>query len=127
MQISDNSCNSWTVSLKLWGTGKPRREFLYVDDLADAVVFLMNNYSAKDTGEFVNIGTGQDLTINELGLLISEIIGFKGQIEYDNSKPDGTPRKLLDVTGLHKLGWKQKTELEEGIVKTCEWYKKQLA
>ena len=95
MQISDNSCNSWTVSLKLWGTGKPRREFLYVNDLADAVVFLVNNYDAKDLGEFVNIGTGEDLSIHELVALISRVVGFKGKIEYDISKPDGLPREMV--------------------------------
>jgi len=73
--------------LTLWGTGSPRREFLYVDDLADAVVFLINNYDAKDTGEFVDIGTGEDLSIHELAVLISKVVGFEGKIEYDNSKP----------------------------------------
>lgn len=95
MKISDNSCNSWTVSLKLWGTGFPRREFLYVNDLADVVVFLMNNYDAKDIGEFGNIGMGEDLSIHELAALISRVDGFKGKIEYDISKPDGLPREMV--------------------------------
>ncbi len=96
----------------IWGTGKPLREFLYVDDLADACIFLMNNYSGNET---VNLGTGKELSISELAGLVKEIVGYKGKIVYDTSKPDGTPRKLLDVSKLTKLGWKYKTELEEGI------------
>lgn len=106
-----------------WGTGKPYREFLYVDDLVDACVFLMQNYNAKDIGEFVNIGTGNDLRIKELAELIKDIVGFEGEIKWDSSKPDGTPRKLLDVSRLNKLGWQAKTSLEEGIRKTYEWYR----
>lgn len=114
-EISVNSRNLRSVSLKLWGTGTPRREFLYVDDLADAVVFLMNNYNAKDIGEFINIGTGKDITIKELAEIIKGIVGFKGEIEWEISKPDGTPQKLLNVERLHKLGWKHKYSLKDGI------------
>ena len=95
-----------------WGTGTPLREFLYVDDLADACVFLMNNYSGDET---VNLGTGKELTIKELTDLVAKVIGYTGEIKWDPSKPDGTPRKLLDVSKLESLGWKYKTELEDGI------------
>ncbi len=95
-----------------WGTGTPLREFLYVDDLADACVFLMNHYSGNET---VNVGTGKELTIKELTELVAKVVGFTGKIGWDASKPDGTPRKLLDVTKLKELGWAYKTELEEGI------------
>ena len=96
----------------IWGTGKPLREFLYVDDLADACVYLMNTYSGNET---VNLGTGKELTIKELAELVKKIVGFKGEITFDPSKPDGTPRKLLNVSKLEKLGWHYKTELEDGI------------
>lgn len=95
-----------------WGTGTPLREFLYVDDLADACVFLMNNYSGNET---VNVGTGKELTIKQLTELVAKVVGYTGKINWDASKPDGTPRKLLDVTKLKNLGWEYKTELEEGI------------
>ncbi len=95
-----------------WGTGAPLREFLYVDDLADACVFLMENYSGDET---VNVGTGKELTIRELTGLVAKVIGYEGEILWDASKPDGTPRKLLDVSKLEKLGWRYKTELEDGI------------
>lgn len=98
-----------------WGTGTPLREFLYVDDLADACVFLMNTYSGNET---VNLGTGKELSIKELTELVAEVIGYKGEIKWDTTKPDGTPRKLLDVSKLEKLGWKYKTELKEGIEET---------
>ena len=107
--------------VSIWGTGKPRREFLYVDDLADACLFIMNNY---DEGEIINIGVGKDISIGELAELIKEIVGFEGSIRYDPSKPDGTPRKLLDVSKLESLGWRSKTSLREGIEKTYEWYKR---
>lgn len=106
-------------AVTIWGTGTPRREFLYVDDLADACVFLMNNY---DGSEIVNIGVGEDVSISGLASLIKEIVGYKGDIVYDSTKPDGTPRKLLDVSRLNSLGWKAKTGLAEGIGKTYEWY-----
>lgn len=96
----------------LWGTGAPMREFLHVDDLADACYFLMQQYDGK---EFVNVGTGVDLTIKDLALTIQEIVGFKGEISWDTSKPDGTPRKLLDVSRIHALGWKHRVELKDGI------------
>lgn len=95
-----------------WGTGTPLREFLYVDDLADACVYLMNHYSGNET---VNLGTGKELTIKELTELVAKVVGYEGEIKWDSTKPDGTPRKLLDVSKLEGLGWKYKTELEEGI------------
>ncbi|MDP3467547.1 MAG: GDP-L-fucose synthase [Daejeonella sp.] len=100
------------AEVSIWGSGSPRREFLFADDLADACFFLMQNYN--DT-ELINIGTGQDLTIGELAHLVKEVVGFKGDLVYDFSKPDGTPRKLLDVTKLHNLGWKHTTFLEDGL------------
>jgi len=117
-------------SVELWGTGKPLREFMFVDDLADAIFYLMEKIEAKDLYEqgltHINIGTGEDLTIAEVAELIKKIVGFTGEIIYDSTKPDGTPRKLMDVSRLHNLGWKHKTSLEEGIKKTYEWYREQL-
>ncbi|MBL4669524.1 MAG: GDP-L-fucose synthase [Flavobacteriales bacterium] len=101
-------------SVELWGTGSPMREFLHVDDLAEACVFLMENYNEK---QFVNIGTGTDITIKELALTIKKIVGFTGDLTFDTSKPDGTPRKLMDVSKIHQLGWKHKINLNEGIEK----------
>ncbi len=106
-------------SVAIWGTGTPRREFLYIDDLAEACVFLMENY---DGPGIVNIGTGEDISIADLAMLVGEVVGYKGAIVYDSSKPDGTPRKLLEVSRLRSLGWKAKTGLREGIAKTYEWY-----
>lgn len=106
--------------VEIWGTGTPKREFLHVDDLADAVVFLMNNYNENKT---INIGTGEDLTIRELAETIKEIVEFKGELKFNSEKPDGTPRKLLDVSRLHSAGWKHKIELKEGIKSTYEWFK----
>jgi GDP-L-fucose synthase len=106
-------------SVTVWGTGTPRREFLYVDDLADACLFLMHNYSGS---EIVNVGTGQDISIGELAELVREIVGFRGEIVYDTTKPDGTPRKLLDVSKLSSLGWKARTPLWEGVERTYSWY-----
>lgn len=103
----------------MWGTGKPLREFMYVDDLADALVHLMLNYSDEI---HVNMGTGKDLTIGELAEIVKEVVGYKGKIVNDLSKPDGTPRKLLDVSRLESTGWKYKTELKEGIEKVYKWY-----
>lgn len=103
----------------IWGTGKPKREFLYVDDLADACIYLMDNYSEE---VHINIGTGEDIEIRELALLIKEIVGFKGEIKNDLSKPDGTPRKLLDVQKINQLGWSHKVDLKEGLLKTYRWY-----
>ena len=113
-------------SVMLWGSGKPKREFLYVDDLAEAVLFLLQKVEAKDIYKqgisHINIGTGKDLTITELAEIISDVIGYSGKIEYDQSKPDGTPRKLLDVSRINNLGWKYRTELRDGIEKTYRWY-----
>ena len=111
------------TKITLWGTGSPKREFLFVDDLADAVVFLMENHSYKDIGEVINIGIGTDIPIKDLAEKIKNIVGFDGKIEWDSDKPDGTPQKLLDVSRLDKLGWKAKHSLDEGIRKTYEEYK----
>jgi len=108
--------------VRLWGSGTPFREFLHVDDLADACLFLMERYDSKDIGEFVNIGLGKDLTIRELAEVIRKIIDFKGDIIWDTSKPDGTPRKLLDISNLTDLGWKPKISLEKGLKQTYDWY-----
>jgi len=108
----------------MWGTGSPMREFLYVDDLADACVHLMQNYVGD---EIVNIGTGEDVAIRELAEIIKKIVGFQGEIVNDTTKPDGTPRKLLDVSKLHNLGWKHKTKLDEGIQTTYDWFLKNKA
>jgi GDP-L-fucose synthase len=102
----------------IWGTGTPKREFLYVDDLADACLFLMNNY---DDSEIINIGVGEDISIKDLANLIANIIGYKGGLSYDSSKPDGTPRKLLDVSKLNNLGWVAKTDLRTGIEEAYRW------
>ncbi|MBD3393373.1 MAG: NAD-dependent epimerase/dehydratase family protein [Chitinivibrionales bacterium] len=104
-------------SVSVWGTGKPRRELLFNEDLADACIFLMNHY---DGNEFVNIGTGEDHTIAEYAGLVKDVVGFPGTIEYDTSKPDGTPQKLLDCSKLHGLGWKHKTTLKDGIARAYE-------
>ncbi|MDO8584884.1 MAG: GDP-L-fucose synthase [bacterium] len=105
--------------LTLWGTGSPKREFLHVDDLAGACVFLMNNY---DKPEIVNIGTGEDVSIKELAELVGGVVGYEGKILWDTTKPDGTPRKLLDVGRLHGLGWKHRIDLPQGLKMTYEWY-----
>ena len=102
-------------AVEIWGTGTPRREFLYADDLAEACVFLMENYDEK---EFINIGTGEDLTIRELAELVKEIVGYKGDLLFDITKPDGTPRKLMDVSKLKDLGWKYHTGLSDGIARS---------
>jgi GDP-L-fucose synthase len=104
-------------AVTLWGTGTSKREFLYVDDAAEACFFLMQNYNEK---QFVNIGTGEDMTIMELAELIKSIVGYSGEIKLDKTKPDGTPRKLLDVSRVHSLGWKHSISLEEGIKKTYD-------
>ena len=106
--------------VKIWGSGNPYREFLYSDDLADACIFLMENYSASEIGEFINIGTGKDLTIKELSKIIKGIIEYDGLLEFDTTKPDGTPKKLQDVSRLNKLGWKDKIDLKTGIKKVFE-------
>jgi GDP-L-fucose synthase len=110
-------------SVTIWGSGTPRREFLYSDDFADAIVFLMERHGARELGEFVNVGTGSDLTIAELAAEIAAVVGFRGELVYDRSKPDGTPRKLLDVSRMAKLGWKARTPLKEGLARAYEHYR----
>ena len=105
-----------------WGTGKPRREFLFVDDLADAVVWMLGNYDGQ---QFINVGTGEDISIKEFAELIAKIVGYKGKIVFDTTKPDGMMRKLLDVSYTSSLGWHSKTKLEDGLKVFYEWYKKQ--
>jgi GDP-L-fucose synthase len=113
-------------SVKLWGTGTPRREFLYVEDLAEAVVFLLENIDAADiypSGiSHINVGTGEDVSILELAHAVRTVVGFKGSIDFDESMPDGTPRKLLDVSRLSNLGWKYSTTLDEGLTMTYKWF-----
>jgi GDP-L-fucose synthase len=106
----------------VWGTGKARREFLHVDDMADACVYLMEKFNAPDIGESVNIGIGKDIMIKELADLIKDMVEYEGKIVYDLSKPDGTPQKLLDVMKLHQLGWKEQISFKEGLKQTYEWY-----
>ena len=106
-------------TLTIWGSGTPKREFLYVDDCADALVHLMVNYSGE---QHINIGTGQDVTIRKLAETIAGVVGYQGEFRYDITKPDGTPRKLLDVSWLRKLGWTATTTLRDGLVKTYDWY-----
>lgn len=106
----------------IWGTGSPRREFLHVDDMAEATVFLMENYSSE---QIVNVGVGEDVSIKELAELVRDIVAFEGNLVFDIDKPDGTPRKLLDVTRLHELGWRAKIPLREGIRSTYAWYQQQ--
>jgi GDP-L-fucose synthase len=106
-------------SVVLWGTGSPRREFLHVDDLADACVLLMDAY---DDDKPINVGVGEDITVRDLALLVADVVGYAGDIEWDASKPDGTPRKLLDVSRLSSLGWKPRIGLRDGIASTYDWY-----
>lgn len=106
-------------NVTVWGTGTPRREFLHVDDLADACLYLMNNYSESKT---INVGVGEDISIAELAELVREVVGYEGGIYYDTTKPDGTPRKLLDVTKLHDLGWRAVLPLRDGIEQTHKWF-----
>lgn len=108
----------------VWGSGKPFREFLFVDDLAEACVWAMNNY---EENTWINVGMGLDISIGELAQLVSDLVGYKGQIVFDSSKPDGAPKKLLDVSKINSLGWKAKTSLEEGLKETIEWYRSQNA
>jgi GDP-L-fucose synthase len=106
-------------TVTIWGSGKPKREFLYVDDMAGAVVFLMENYSSD---QIINLGVGDDISIKELAELVKSQVEFLGDLVFDSSKPDGTPRKLMDVSILNSLGWKAKTSLEQGIAQTYQWY-----
>jgi Nucleoside-diphosphate-sugar epimerases len=110
---------SGAKAVSIWGTGKPRREFLHVDDLADASIYLMESY---DDENIVNVGCGEDISIGGLAALIAEVIGFSGEIAYDTSKPDGTPRKLLDVSRLNSLGWQPSISLEKGVSDTYRWF-----
>jgi len=110
-------------SVEIWGTGKPRREFLHVDDLAEACIFLMDHYEGTQP---INVGTGVDITIADLATLIGKIVGYSGQISYKAEMPDGTMRKLLNVSKMTKLGWKPQISLEDGIVMTYQWYKQEL-
>ena len=105
--------------VEVWGTGTPRREFLYSDDLADACVFLMNHY---EDNEIVNVGVGEDIPIKELAEKIKDVVGYEGDIQFDTTKPDGTPRKLVDVSKIHSLGWKASISLEEGLQKAYQWF-----
>ena len=107
-------------SVELWGTGSPLREFLYVDDMADACVFLLENYSGE---QHVNIGTGKEVTIKELAETVKKTVGYEGEIVWNSAMPDGTPRKLTDVTKLHNLGWTHKVELEEGVKLAYDWFR----
>ena len=107
------------ANVVLWGSGTPLREFLFVDDLAEAVVFALDNELPE---HLYNVGTGTDLTIKDLAELIQKVTGHQGEIEWDSSKPDGTPRKLMDISKMHDLGWKHQVELEEGIRKTYNWF-----
>lgn len=115
---------SGASEMVVWGSGSPRREFLHVDDLAAACVFLLENYESP---EIVNVGTGQDISIRELAELICEIVGFKGALTWDASKPDGTPRKLLDISKIKSLGWSPQISLRDGIARTYEWFQRQPA
>ena len=117
-----NKAGIFNDHILLWGTGEVCREFLHVDDLSDACLFLMNNYDYKDIGEFINIGTGEDIKLKDLALMIKEATGYEGGIKHDTSKPDGTSRKLLDVSRLKVLGWVAETTLEEGLKASYSWY-----
>ncbi|MBU6228269.1 MAG: GDP-L-fucose synthase [Cyanobacteria bacterium REEB459] len=110
-------------TVTVWGTGTPLREFMYVDDLADGLIFLMRHYD--HTADFINIGTGEEVSIQDLALLLKELVGFQGDLVFDGSKPDGTPRKLMDVSRLHQLGWQAKTDLRTGIAETYRWFQQQ--
>jgi GDP-L-fucose synthase len=116
----DAACRDGRDTVEIWGSGHPRREFLHVDDLADAIVFLMKTWSDEEP---INVGIGTDVTITDLARLIADVVGFKGRFVFDASKPDGTPRKLLDVSKLTALGWRPRIDLEAGIRQTYEWYR----
>lgn len=121
-EAKENGLKEVTV----WGTGTPRREFLYADDLAEAIVFLMENKDAKDIGEFINIGSGTDMTIAEIANLVKETVGFEGKLVYDTSKPDGTMLKLMDVSRMKALGWSAKTKLKDGLKIAYEDFKNRM-
>ncbi len=110
------------TQVTVWGTGSPRREFLYVDDLAEACLFLLEHYESAET---INVATGEDMTICDLAKLVRTIVYPDAEISFDSTRPDGTPRKLLDVSKLHALGWRHQTDLREGIQRTYDWYRNQ--
>ena len=120
MAKAHHAKTSGATNLELWGSGKPMREFLYVDDLAEACVFLLKTYSEAEP---INVGFGSDVTIRALAETIADIVGFKGGLTFDTSKPDGTPRKLMSSARINALGWKASTDLRLGIAKTYEWYR----
>ncbi|MGG1518921.1 GDP-L-fucose synthase [Paenibacillus oryzisoli] len=124
-KIHDAKVNQ-VPEVTVWGTGTPLREFLHVDDLADACVTIMQRFAHKDIGEFVNIGTGRDITIHDLAKVLCEVIGYEGRIVFDSSKPDGTPRKVTDVSMINQLGWSSKTSLKTGIEDTYKWFKQNI-
>lgn len=119
----DAATRDGLAEVEVWGTGKPLREFMYVDDLADACFFLMEDYNEKG---FVNVGTGEEVTIRELAETVAEVVGFKGDIVFNTEKPDGTPRKLMDSTKLHSLGWKHQISLKEGLRKAYEHFQREM-
>jgi GDP-L-fucose synthase len=119
----DEAARTGAPSVTVWGTGTPRREFLHVEDLARACVHLLEHY---DEPEPINVGVGEDLSIRELAELVADIVGYTGRLEFDTTKPDGTPRKLLDVSKIHSSGWKAQIGLREGLTSTYEWYRRQV-
>ena len=122
LRKADEAKTAGAQEIIAWGSGNPRREFLHVDDLADACLFLLRNYAQP---EIINVGTGKDLTVRELADLVCEVVGFTGKVSWDASKPDGTPRKLLDTSKMESLGWNPRIPLREGIARTYEWYQAQ--
>lgn len=131
MRKFNEAKESGATSVEIWGSGRPRREFMHVDDLADAIAFTMESVEAKDVYDrgisHLNVGTGSDLQIIETARLIKEVVGFDGEIIRDESKPDGTMQKLLDVTRMHDLGWRHKIELRDGLHRVYDWYRKHVA
>ena len=121
LRKAHDSKRSGAAAVQVWGSGQPLREFLHVDDLADAIIFLVQNYSGE---EIVNVGSGQELSIADLAKLICSVTGFQGALQFDATKPDGTPRKLLDSSRLNDLGWRHKIELRQGLMQTYEWFQK---
>lgn len=115
-------CGGAGVVVQLWGDGSPHREFLYIDDLADAIVFVLENLDASDLGELANVGTGTDITIKDLSVMIAEIVGYDGPVDWDTARPNGTPQKLLDVSRLKALGWSARTDLKTGLELTYRWF-----
>jgi GDP-L-fucose synthase len=122
MRRFSEAAEQGAAAVTVWGTGTPRREFLHVDDLARACVHLLERYDAPEP---INIGVGEDLSIRELAEMVADVVGFEGELVFDHSKPDGTPRKLLDVSKIHALGWKAQIGLREGLAETYRWYQRQ--